>query len=107
MTGRPTVYDRRYLTVETTPAPPGRWVDQAACRGKQPLFVMYPTASHKQPTHSRHRPQIEAAKQICASCPVLIDCYQWAMTDPDPAFDLIAGGLTPRERVIRRRNRHR
>jgi hypothetical protein len=40
---------------------------------------------------------------LCAGCPVEDHCYQWAMTDPDPAEGLVAGGLTPLERDSLRR----
>lgn len=43
------------------------------------------------------------ALAICRNCPVIFPCRQWAMGEPDPAFDHVAGGLTPAQRWAMRR----
>lgn len=66
------------------------WTRDAACRGATQTM----TVSEK-----RSSPAREAkAKAICANCPVIDQCRQWAMQTPDPAVALVAGGLTPKER---------
>jgi len=55
--------------------------------------------------YARINVRVAKAKAICATCPVLEPCQAWAMTDPDPAYDLIAGGLDPLERARIRRQR--
>lgn len=47
----------------------------------------------------------EEALATCRECPVLLDCRRWALTDPDPAVDMVAGGLTPHQRLVRRLRR--
>lgn len=42
-------------------------------------------------------------RSICAQRPVLADCRTWALTSPDPAQDLLAGGMTHKERKAARR----
>ena len=41
---------------------------------------------------------IANAKRICAKCPVLEACREWACNDPDPVPAMVAGGLTTAER---------
>jgi WhiB family redox-sensing transcriptional regulator len=46
----------------------------------------------------------ERAKSICKSCPLTLDCLEYAMSDA--SLDGIWGGTTPRERKnMRRRKR--
>jgi WhiB family redox-sensing transcriptional regulator len=80
---------------------PGTWANQAACTGQGPDMVMpgTPRGSTQARANKRH---IANAKQYCNTCPVLEQCRTWALTDPDPAEGLIAGGLTPNERRHRR-----
>lgn len=71
---------------------PAEWIVQAACRKYNPeLFFSL----------SKHR--IETAKQICAECPVLIECQAWALkSEQDVALAFrhgVIGGMTPEERV--------
>jgi WhiB family redox-sensing transcriptional regulator len=83
---------------------PGDWVEQAACRGHQKLFV-YPQSNILVAREAAYRGMSERAVAICHRCPVLIECRRWALTSPDPAVDMVAGGLTPWERrAIRRKH---
>lgn len=67
------------------------WWDDAACRGKDPaLFFPGPGQTTK------------AAKAICANCPVLHDCDDWAMGE-GPWLRGIFAGQTDTERRTRLR----
>lgn len=93
---------------------PGRWADRAACAGKPAgTFLVDVRAIRRAKTRPAPPYALDAvrhatdAKQICKTeCPVLVECRAWAMTEPDPAYELVAGGLDPVERSdIRRRER--
>jgi hypothetical protein len=82
-------------------AVPGDWADRAAC---QPVHVStMEVPRNRNLTISQLRLRMAPALHLCAGCPVEDHCYQWAMTDPDPAEGLVAGGLTPLERDSLRR----
>jgi WhiB family redox-sensing transcriptional regulator len=82
---------------------PGNWVEHAACKGQtRTMFVdNFPVLAHRETALERR--QMKDAKRVCESCPVLEPCRAWALTDPDPAIDGVAGGMTPRERWEARR----
>lgn len=84
------------------PQPPGPWVNEAACRGRNDIMVL-PCGSARM-SQRRIRDLAEPAKEICGTCVVIEPCRDWALTTPDPAVDHIAGGLTPAERQQLRRN---
>lgn len=72
----------------------GGWQEQAACRHMD-TEIFYPEAGDTE--------AINAAKAVCAGCPVVEDCYQAAIP-PNKVETLgIWGGLTYRERLTRRR----
>lgn len=72
------------------------WRDRAACIGTNPALW------DDEPTH-RDQDAIRAAKQICASCPVLEECRAHALLTAEPAG--IWGGFTEQERnLILKRN---
>lgn len=75
---------------------PGPWVDQAACSGATHLMVM--PNGRGTATTRKARAHIARARSICHSCPVIGECLEWALTDPDPAVHMVAGGLIPSER---------
>jgi WhiB family redox-sensing transcriptional regulator len=74
--------------------PPGvetRWQHNAACREAPDPEVFFPGKSDSG----------EAAKQVCAGCPVIGDCLDFALATM-PAADRdhgVYGGLTPAERA--------
>ena len=79
------------------------WMEMAACVGK---VMVYPTLAVHTQRLSREDLILEAqALAICRQCPVIFRCREWALQDPDPAFDHIAGGLTPKQRWAMRRGR--
>jgi hypothetical protein len=95
---------RLIIGKQTEIEPPGDWVTDAACRGRQQLFV-YPQSNILVAREAAYRDMSQRAVAICHICPVLMDCRRWALTSPDPAVDMVAGGLTPWERrTIRRKH---
>ena len=72
------------------PAPDPRWRRRAAC-GPSVAGTFRPTAA----PGPDYLAQVAAAKAVCASCPVRLDCLTDAMTT---ALVGIAGGLTASER---------
>jgi len=71
------------------------WMAHAACAGRgDDLF--YP------PGYLTSGAQVEAARAVCAGCPVVRACRQWALEVPEPYG--IWGATTPSERrTLRRR----
>lgn len=63
-----------------------RWMQFAACRETDPE-IFFPTDEER---------STKLARLVCGECPVLHECRQWAMDDPDQ--EGIAGGLTAGER---------
>jgi WhiB family redox-sensing transcriptional regulator len=49
------------------------------------------------PSHSA-LVRVAQAKALCRTCPVQAACLTWALSDPDPAIGMVAGGTTPAER---------
>jgi WhiB family redox-sensing transcriptional regulator len=73
------------------------WWQQAACRDGDPdLFAYDPTTDPPATA--------DAAKRVCAGCPVSGDCLGFALGTMRASQDLtgIYGGLTPAERATRR-----
>ncbi len=79
----------------------GPWHSEAVCRRDEAgLFF----ASSKEPTAARLSRE-EAAKRVCARCPVMVECREHALIQPEPYG--VWGGLTAAERrvVLARRRR--
>jgi WhiB family redox-sensing transcriptional regulator len=73
------------------------WWQQAACREADPDLFAYDPSSDPPAT-------ADAAKAVCAGCPVTGDCLSFALGTMRASQDLtgIYGGLTPAERATRR-----
>jgi WhiB family transcriptional regulator, redox-sensing transcriptional regulator len=73
------------------------WWQQAACRDADPDLFAYDPSSDPAAT-------ADAAKAVCAGCPVSGDCLGFALGTMRASQDLtgIYGGLTPAERAERR-----
>lgn len=67
-----------------------RWMARAACRGQGPA-AFFPSRGETP----------GAAREVCAGCPVQVECFDHAMADPD--LDGCWGGMTARERAVLRR----
>ncbi|WP_037579907.1 WhiB family transcriptional regulator [Phaeacidiphilus oryzae] len=77
------------------------WHAGAACRRDEAGLFFAPS---KEPTAARLARE-EAAKRVCARCPVLLECREHALLMPEPYG--VWGGLTAAERrvVLARRRR--
>jgi len=81
-------------------AHPTDWQWHAACADVDP-GLFFPTGSTRQIAA-----QTEAAKRVCAGCPVRAECLAWAVETRQDAG--VWGGLTKTERrdLLRRRTPH-
>ena len=79
----------------------GPWHAEAVCRRDEAGLFFAPS---KEPTAARLSRE-EQAKQVCARCPVLLECREHALAMPEPYG--VWGGLTAAERrvVLARRRR--
>ncbi|MFG2223779.1 WhiB family transcriptional regulator [Streptomyces sp. NPDC050161] len=79
----------------------GPWHSEAVCRRDEAGLFFAPS---KEPTAARLARE-EAAKRVCARCPVMIECREHALLQPEPYG--VWGGLTAAERrvVLARRRR--
>lgn len=70
------------------------WRQRAACRGVDP-DIFYPASDE----------EAEAAKAICAACPVREACLEYALANRER--DGVWGGATERERrrIVRQRRK--
>ncbi|MFB6619251.1 WhiB family transcriptional regulator [Streptomyces sp. NPDC085524] len=80
----------------------GPWHAEAVCRRDEAGLFFAPS---KEPTAARLSRE-EAAKRVCARCPVMVSCREHALLQPEPYG--VWGGLTAAERrVILARMRRR
>ncbi len=79
----------------------GPWHTEAGCRRDEAGLFFAPS---KEPTAARLSRE-QAAKRVCANCPVLLECREHALLQPEPYG--VWGGLTAAERrvVLARRRR--
>ncbi|WP_306317829.1 MULTISPECIES: WhiB family transcriptional regulator [unclassified Streptomyces] len=77
------------------------WHTEAVCRRDEAGLFFAPS---KEPTAARLARE-EAAKRVCARCPVMVECREHALLQPEPYG--VWGGLTAAERrvVLARRRR--
>ncbi|MBA0051344.1 WhiB family transcriptional regulator [Streptomyces sp. AJS327] len=78
------------------------WHSEAVCRRDEAGLFFAPS---KEPTAARLSRE-QAAKRVCARCPVLVECREHALVLPEPYG--VWGGLTAAERRVmlaRRRRR--
>lgn len=79
----------------------GPWHSEAVCRRDEAGLFFAPS---KEPTAARLAREA-AAKRVCAGCPVMVECREHALLQPEPYG--VWGGLTAAERrvVLARRRR--
>lgn len=79
----------------------GPWHTEAGCRRDEAGLFFAPS---KEPTAARLSRE-QTAKRVCATCPVLVECREHALLQPEPYG--VWGGLTAAERrvVLARRRR--
>lgn len=92
------------VPIQRTPArddQTGPWHADAVCRRDEAGLFFAPS---KEPTAARLSRE-QAAKRVCAGCPVLVECREHALLMPEPYG--VWGGLTAAERrvVLSRRRR--
>ncbi|MFE9247938.1 WhiB family transcriptional regulator [Streptomyces sp. NPDC007088] len=78
------------------------WHTEAVCRRDEAGLFFAPS---KEPTAARLSRE-DAAKRVCAGCPVRVECREHALLQPEPYG--VWGGLTAAERRVllaRRRRR--
>jgi WhiB family redox-sensing transcriptional regulator len=75
------------------------WVQQARCRDEDPE-LFFPIGST-----GPAAVQVEAAKAVCLTCPVRLDCLEWALATAQDSG--VWGGLSEEERRALRRARRR
>ncbi|NEA38923.1 WhiB family transcriptional regulator [Streptomyces sp. SID11385] len=78
------------------------WHAEAVCRRDEAGLFFAPS---KEPTAARLSRE-DAAKRVCAGCPVRVECREHALVQPEPYG--VWGGLTAAERRVllaRRRRR--
>jgi len=80
-----------------TPAAPGPWVEDAACRTLGPSY-MFVEPSRAEAWSRNMELLVRERCELCHSCPVLVPCREWALTRPDPAEYGVAGGMSYRDR---------
>ena len=75
---------------------PGDWSDFALCRGVDPS-LFHPDIGADSASCS------QAAKEVCAQCPVVEACLDYALTNREDIG--VWGGTSPRERkrILKRR----
>ncbi|HEY0935950.1 MAG TPA: WhiB family transcriptional regulator [Trebonia sp.] len=83
------------------PRPNWGWQDAAACRGEDLMLFFGPDGERQPERDIRER----KAKQVCASCPVRMDCLNYAVARPEKYGTW--GGLNEDERSAERRRRMR
>lgn len=77
---------------------PMPWARKAACSGADP-DLFFPRLGNDAKAQAR------AAKEICAGCPVRVECLEYALVTPQKHG--VWGGTTEKERIRIRRARRR
>lgn len=89
------------LSLDDDPVRRLQWQDDAACRDYDSDLFFEP--DNEWPAVRARREQ--AAKKVCAGCPVRADCLSFAESGPE-VFG-VWGGTTQRERASSKRRRRR
>lgn len=70
------------------------WTDYAACRGMD-TNIWFPIGAPGSEGYDR---DAERARDVCRTCPAMIDCLFWALDHPDQALG-VWGGMDEHERA--------
>jgi len=84
-----------------TARPPGNWVERANCKNERMWYSAFNVDGNPLLDADDLAMQ-EHGLALCRGCSVLLECRRWALSEPDPATDMIAGGMTPHQRLLRR-----
>src|SRR5579863_6117249 len=82
------------------PRPNWGWQDAAECRGEDLLLFFGPDGERQPERDIRER----KAKEICAACPVRLECLNYAVSRPEKYGTW--GGLNEDERSAERSEEH-
>lgn len=74
------------------------WMERAACKGHTALFFTEGSGFHATEA-------VEAARQVCARCPVKRECLDYAINDP--SLSGTWAGTTTKQRYAIRSDRRR
>ncbi|GAA1987058.1 WhiB family transcriptional regulator [Catenulispora subtropica] len=91
----------RLLLLHDDPVRRHQWQDRAACHDYGSDLFFEPDNELRVVRARRE----QAAKRVCAACPVRAECLRFAESGPE-VFG-VWGGTTQRERAVRRRRRKR
>jgi WhiB family redox-sensing transcriptional regulator len=83
------------------PRPNWGWQHAAACR-EEDVILFFGPDGERQPERELRE---QKAKALCASCPVRMDCLNYALSRPEKYGSW--GGLNEDERAVERRRRMR
>lgn len=78
------------------------WREYASCRGFSDLFF---PAFNEPPQVFDLR--VERCKAVCRGCPVRGECLTWALKSRDEGIDLVLGGLSYKERLVKMNRKNR
>lgn len=79
----------------------GDWRHRSACLEEDPE-LFFPIGNSGPALE-----QVEAAKAVCAGCPVVAECLAWALANPTLTDDGVWGGMGEVERRAELRRRRR
>lgn len=84
------------------------WMERAACATPEHRPLFYEEVTAKGEGRKSRAAADDAARTICANCPVLQQCRTWVFSDVhDPCEGLITAGMTTKERRAVRRAANR
>lgn len=72
------------------------WMDDASCKGRTELFF---------PIGRKDITYIAGARKICRSCPVKVECLEFALEFPHTDMHGVWSGHTPRQLGAEQRRR--
>lgn len=79
-----------------------QWLPRAGCRNRDPrMFDTVVTRKHREAADQEPSTvideNVEAAREVCASCPVMMNCLTFAVAEEMPSG--VWGGLVVEERT--------
>jgi WhiB family redox-sensing transcriptional regulator len=78
------------------------WREHASCRGLSDLF--FPGLGE---TTEQFDLRVERCKVVCRACPVRSECRSWALSSRDEGVDLVLGGMSYKERLVKMNRKNR
>jgi WhiB family redox-sensing transcriptional regulator len=72
------------------------WMDDATCRTTDP-DIFFP------PEETKYARSVHRAKKVCAGCPVVAECAEYALNHPDHMLGVWGGMSESERRTLRRK----